>query len=269
MRKEGAVVNDAVDLIYFEKPIWKRQFGEPEKSYAAFEIYLDIGETQTRTISEVAKRFDMSAPSLSKAAKKWQWEQRALAFDNEMQERKILAKEDALQKMYERHAQNAQALLSKAMDGLTEIDISKLSPSHICRFITHGMEMEQNAALGNLRVDYQRAAKQKQEAEFERLKQIIATTETEEANEAEKRKQAHLREILAIESAKAMGIPDAAGNRPLENVQQKAIETILKVNGLLDGDGNKQEVNVAPVIIYDDYKDNGEEDARTESIEPE
>lgn len=62
-----------------ENLAWHQQKGEKLKEYSVFEIYLSLGAN--RTISEVARKANLSRTTVTKYATKCNWHERALMHD--------------------------------------------------------------------------------------------------------------------------------------------------------------------------------------------
>lgn len=59
---------------------WLRQQRESSKAYAAFQLFMGLGES--RSLSKVAQHLQITRQAVSQMARRWDWEQRARAFDN-------------------------------------------------------------------------------------------------------------------------------------------------------------------------------------------
>lgn len=59
--------------------IWNRQSGEGVKPFSAFKIYLDLGED--RSLEKVSQKSAKSIPLLKRWSSRWEWVNRAAAYD--------------------------------------------------------------------------------------------------------------------------------------------------------------------------------------------
>jgi hypothetical protein len=106
--------------------VWERQFGESVKAYQAFAIFRDLGAD--RSCQEVARRLSKSGTQIYKWSSKWNWYNRARAFDleQERQNRELWHKERI--EMDERQAKISLMLQDKVVKRLinmTEAEIAK------------------------------------------------------------------------------------------------------------------------------------------------
>lgn len=124
---------------------WDRQHREPEKAYAYFVLYRDLG--RTRTVAKVATEVHKSRDYLHKLASTWKWVQRAQTWDRE--EDRLYAEGLAVQRrdMARRHARIASALQAKLVTRLQSLDASKLGPGDIARWLEVATRVER-LALG-------------------------------------------------------------------------------------------------------------------------
>lgn len=119
---------------------WERQKGESEKAYEAFVIYRDMGAD--RTITAVAKKLTKSRTLIGRWSAQWNWQERVLAYDNELQrEAKAEAAKD-YKEMMKRHIGMAVAIQKKAYDALKELDIDEMSPRDIREYIKMATDLE-------------------------------------------------------------------------------------------------------------------------------
>lgn len=124
---------------------WDRQRREPEKAYGYFVLYRDLG--RTRTVAKVAVEVHKSRDYLHKLASVWKWVQRAQTWDRE--EDRLYAEGMAEQRrdMARRHARIASALLGKLVGRLQNLDLSRLGPGDIARWLEVATRVER-LALG-------------------------------------------------------------------------------------------------------------------------
>lgn len=124
---------------------WDRQPREPEKAYAYFALYRDLG--RTRTVARVAAEVHRSRDYLHKLASTWRWIQRAQAFDREGDRIYAEGLAERRRDMADRHARMASALQAKIVARLQALDASKLTPGDIARWLEVATRVER-LALG-------------------------------------------------------------------------------------------------------------------------
>lgn len=124
---------------------WDRQPREPEKAYAYFGIYRDLG--RTRTVAKVAAEVHKSRDYLHKLASTWRWVQRAQAFDREQDRLYGEGLAERRRDMADRHARIASALQAKIVARLQSLDASRLTPGDIARWLEVATRIER-LALG-------------------------------------------------------------------------------------------------------------------------
>lgn len=124
---------------------WDRQAKEPEKAYAYFALYRDLG--RTRTVAKVAAEVNRSRDYLHKLASTWQWVRRAQAFDREGDRIYAESLAERRRDMADRHARIASALQAKIVARLQSLDASKLTPGDVARWLEVATRVER-LALG-------------------------------------------------------------------------------------------------------------------------
>ena len=76
--------------------LWERQNDESGKAYEAFGVYRDMGAA--RTVSAVARQLRKSRALIDRWKRQWNWEERARAYDRELER---AAYEEAVKAMRE------------------------------------------------------------------------------------------------------------------------------------------------------------------------
>lgn len=103
---------------------WERRADESEKAYAAFKMYLDM---ENRSLSKLAENLSKSRQSLQQWAAKFDWKNRAAAWDSELLrqlQQKILGR---YVKFLERQWKIDERLQLQIEKILEEKDMSKIS----------------------------------------------------------------------------------------------------------------------------------------------
>lgn len=131
-------------------PPWHRRKGESGKAYEAFCVFRDMGPSRScgRVASQLAK-----SGSLMRAWKlKWDWEQRADAWDRHLETqrdsawvRAQTAHPDEIAAMNARHAEAALAIQQKALLKLAQIDAADLTIPQTLNWLVEAVKLERMA----------------------------------------------------------------------------------------------------------------------------
>lgn len=132
--------------------IWDRQTGEPNRWYARFECYRLTGPKRSLLGTVAAEREQQGTKKSSSvpqawfdAAKQWHWKERAEAWDEHEREEARKAHASAVKEMNERHAQEARALQSKALQRLQTLNPEDMSAPEVLRFFIDAAKLERTA----------------------------------------------------------------------------------------------------------------------------
>lgn len=69
--------------------VWNRQEGEPEEAYARFVEYRD-NPLYERTFAEMARHLGLTSHAITMQAKRYNWKQRVLAFDQDRNQKQLV-----------------------------------------------------------------------------------------------------------------------------------------------------------------------------------
>ncbi|MEW6572879.1 MAG: hypothetical protein AB1374_04530 [Bacillota bacterium] len=123
-----------------DREVYGRQPGESAQAFQAFALYRDMGPA--RSIREVARRLGKSKTQIDRWSVRWDWVERAAAWDEEI-DRQIRFKQlEEIKKMRERHTEAAMLLLEKAMKRLEATAPQDLSVQEARLFVTEGTKLE-------------------------------------------------------------------------------------------------------------------------------
>lgn len=87
---------------------WERLRGEPERAYALFDQYLTLGPT--RSLPKLARTTSRAVSYLRKLSARWQWQQRAAAWQQHLIASSQPPQEQAAEQLRARQLKDAQAL---------------------------------------------------------------------------------------------------------------------------------------------------------------
>lgn len=104
--------------------VWERRADESEKAYAAFKVYL---ESDDRVLTNVATKLTCNRSNIGRWASKYDWKNRALAYDNSLFEdaRKEIQRKTV--NFYLRQYRLNEKLLNKIEKALEERELDKIS----------------------------------------------------------------------------------------------------------------------------------------------
>lgn len=128
---------------------WEMQQGEPTPSYTRFCLYRDK-PADRRSFHTIAKESHRSIERTRDEGIAWKWQERARAWDREIDRRTTEKMASDLVEMRIRHAQIGQLMVSKAVqklmgdeeEGIIKLDVNTLSPRMIALLIEEGVKIE-------------------------------------------------------------------------------------------------------------------------------
>lgn len=113
---------------------WERQPGEPPKAFATFCAYRNLHPLD-RSLAVVGQKLGVSKSYLERLSAKFQWVDRAAAFDREQDRLDQARRVREVQAMNERHATIAASILQKIALYLEGMDATSLRPSEVARLL--------------------------------------------------------------------------------------------------------------------------------------
>ena len=165
-----------------DKEAWERQTGESGPAFEAFTVYRDMGEK--RTISAVAKQLNKSLQLCHRWKSRWNWRDRADAYDASIAEearRKAVAER---KKMQERHIKISMQLQKTALEALEKIKPKDMTPKDVKEFLRLATELErmnreesiqqQTLDLKREEFEYKKERDSGMNREFEDLEEVEA-----------------------------------------------------------------------------------------------
>ena len=103
---------------------WERLKNETDAAFSAFKTYLELDE---RNYPKVAEKLSKSIPLIKRWASKFDWKNRAVAWDNSLLEELRIKEKQNLSKTIRRQLKELKNFQEKAADGLNQKDLSKAS----------------------------------------------------------------------------------------------------------------------------------------------
>lgn len=122
-----------------DEAIWNRQRGEPNKEWEAFSIYLHMEKRSCKALCETLSK---SRQLISKWKSEWNWDERVLAFDRELEKETLKARVDERRKMYKRQAEVGVALQKYAVEALNKMKPEAATLRDVRELINLGAELE-------------------------------------------------------------------------------------------------------------------------------
>ncbi len=127
---------------------WERQQGESQPAYDAFCIFRDLPhgqEPEKRSCSRVAKRIGKSVSLIERWSQHHDWQERARAYDNELQQEAMEARKGAIRQMQEKHIAISQKVAELARKGLDALNVEDLRPRNVIDLLKISTELERRA----------------------------------------------------------------------------------------------------------------------------
>lgn len=119
---------------------WERQPKEGEKPYEAFVKYRDMGEK--RALNAVAAELQKSYTLIRRWKETWNWEERVLAYDNELQKQAHKQAVKKAKNMADRHIDIALKMQLKALQALEGLNPEMIDPKNLISLIREATRLE-------------------------------------------------------------------------------------------------------------------------------
>lgn len=122
---------------------WERKKGESSEAYTAFKLYYKMGAK--RSCSKVAQSLLKSRVLITGWCSKWDWVERARAYDNELARQEFAEACNAVKKMNEQQAQIGLLIQKKALEALKEMKSKELYPKLLLQYLVQGAGLERKS----------------------------------------------------------------------------------------------------------------------------
>lgn len=122
---------------------WERQDTDTAASFEAFQIYRDLGPT--RSLTKVVQQLNKSKTLLGRWSGKFNWVERAEAYDQYMDQMRLQEEEEARRIMHQEHAAINKLMLQVAKKRIETIKPEELSPNDVKNWVEVGMKNERIA----------------------------------------------------------------------------------------------------------------------------
>jgi len=125
---------------------WERQHGEPSRAYAAFRTLRDTAPSQRR-LDDVAATAHVTSRSVRMWAAKWDWWDRAEAWDDECYRVDDQERLDAIRTMHANHRRAGRALLMKGLASFNGVEASEIPLVVAARLLDLGAKLERQTLI--------------------------------------------------------------------------------------------------------------------------
>jgi hypothetical protein len=126
---------------------WDRQASEPAKAYAAFRTFRDMPSLK-RSTTVIAGQIDLSERRVRALANKWDWFERAAAWDDACHQIEDQERLEAIRAMHALHRRAGRLAIAKAMAALNLLTPEAITqPTAIARLLEMGTRLERNTLL--------------------------------------------------------------------------------------------------------------------------
>lgn len=122
---------------------WERKKGESSEAYAAFKLYYQMGDK--RSCTRVVQKLNKSRALITGWCGKWDWVERARAYDNELARQEFAEACNAVKKMNEQQAQIGLLIQKKALEALKEMKSKELYPKLLLQYLVQGAGLERKS----------------------------------------------------------------------------------------------------------------------------
>lgn len=135
--------------------IWERQAGESAKAYEAFSVYRDMG--LKRSNNAVCDTLKKSRQLISRWKTAYNWDERATAYDNDLEKQAHKKAIEDVAKMTKRHIRIAMKMQEKALQSLEELDYNAMDTRDIREYLKLATDMERQSRMIELNPPYKDA----------------------------------------------------------------------------------------------------------------
>lgn len=143
---------------------WERKKGESSEAYAAFKLYYQMGDK--RSCTKVVQRLNKSRALITGWCGKWNWVERARAYDNELARQEFAEACNAVKKMNEQQAQIGLLIQKKALEALKEMKSKELYPKLLLQYLVQGAGLERKARDSDVEIKTRSKEKEINETDY-------------------------------------------------------------------------------------------------------
>jgi hypothetical protein len=129
-----------------DTPAWERQAGEPTRAHGAFRIYRDSPVSQ-RDIARVAEQVGISPRRAREWAVRWEWRERAEAWDDACHHIEDTERLEAIRSMHAMHRRAGRAAITKAIQALDLLEPDEMPATAVARLLELGAKLERSTLI--------------------------------------------------------------------------------------------------------------------------
>jgi hypothetical protein len=129
-----------------DAPAWERLPGELGRAYAVFRSYRDL-PVADRRLETVAEQAGVSPRQVRAWAARWDWRERADAWDDEVHRIDDRERLEAIRTMHANHRRAGRAALLKALQALQHLDPAAMPAGSVARLLELGARLERDTLL--------------------------------------------------------------------------------------------------------------------------
>lgn len=127
-------------MAYEDEKLWERRQGESEQAFEAFTVYRNMG--LKRSNRGVCEKLSKSRQLISRWKSRYEWDVRAKAWDNELEEEARSEAVKNLKDMTSRHIRISMKLQEKALEALQTLDTKEMTSKDIKEMLKMAMDLE-------------------------------------------------------------------------------------------------------------------------------
>ena len=123
--------------------VWQQLPGESPPAFQAFVVYRNL-EAKERSLQRVGSELAKSRTLISRWSGRWDWLERAAAWDDHQEMRRLEHRIEEKQRMDDEHLKIIKAARSKALQALAQMDVETLATNmyELRNWITEFMRLE-------------------------------------------------------------------------------------------------------------------------------
>jgi hypothetical protein len=122
---------------------WERLDGEPTRAYTAFRSYRDT-PIADRTLEAIAGEYRVHAVTVKRWSARWQWVDRATAWDDEVHREIDDVRLRTIKEMHARHITIGKVAMQKALQALQGLDAQRIPAGAAARLLELGAKIERD-----------------------------------------------------------------------------------------------------------------------------
>jgi hypothetical protein len=143
VRLRAIPANGTVTPVSDTRDPWERHPKESAKAYGAFRAFRDLSPPARRP-EDLAATLGIAPTQLSSWAMRWDWWQRAAAWDDEAHRIDDQERLEAIRAMHLNHRRAGRAAMLIAMQALQAVDPETIAPYAAARLLELGARLERS-----------------------------------------------------------------------------------------------------------------------------